>query len=154
LDFGSVNGSYANLILRDDWKCPECIYVQVPDQGGGWQNVTVLNPRDFWSTEAVDMAAYIPSNADFIVRLYWTQTHRLDFVGLDTSSPAQIQVYSASPLLAIHSNLGVVTSKLLNGDENYVELVNGQQITIAFTLASQAEGTTRDFIFYTDGYYR
>lgn len=152
LDFGRVTGPYANLILRDDMKCSECIYVQVPNQSG-WQNVTVLNPRDYWSVEAVNMSAYLLSNGDFIVRLYWTQTHRLDYVGLDTSPPAQVQVYSAPPTLAIHSTQGDVTSKLIYDDENCVELTNGQYITIAFTLPNQQKGTTRDFILYTDGYY-
>ena len=154
LNFGRVTGPYANLILRDDQKCADvCINVQVPDQSGGWNTVEVLHPRDFWSIEAVNMTNYLPTSGDFIVRLLWTASHRLDFVGLDTSSPAQVQTYSASPKLAIHSTMGIVTSQLLYDDENCVELINGQQITIAFTLPNQARGTTRDFICYTDGYY-
>ena len=155
LDFGTVTGPHANLILRDDMKCiaDNCIDVQVPNATGGWQTIDVLNPRDFWSMEAVNMTAYLPANGDFIVRLLWTQTHRLDYVGLDTSPPAPVQVSSAPPTLAIHSTLGNVTSKLLYDDEQCVELVNGQQITIWFTLPSQAKGTTRSFILYTDGYY-
>ena len=155
LDFGRVTGPYANLILRDDVKCNpvNCIDVQVPNVTGGWQTVDVLDPRDFWGMEAVNMSAYLPANGDFIVRLFWTQTHRLDFVGLDTSAPAPVQVSSAPPTLAIHSTLGVVTQKLLYDDEQCVELVNGQYITIWFALPNPAQGTTRSFILFTDGYY-
>jgi hypothetical protein len=64
-----------------------------------------------------------------------------------------VQVYSASPTLATHSTLGDVTAKLMYDDTQCVELVNGQCITIWFTLPSQAKGTTRSFILYTDGYY-
>jgi hypothetical protein len=153
VDFGKVTGPYANLILRDDMKCAECIDVQVPNATGGWQTIDVLNPRDYWGMEAVNMTAYLPATGDFIVRLFWTQTHRLDFVGLDTSPPVPVQVSTAAPTLAIHSTLGDVTAKLLYADGNYVELVNGEYITLWFTLPSQAQGTTRSFILYTDGYY-
>ena len=153
LDFGSITGPTANLVLRDDRKCAECIYVQVPDGSGGWQNVTVLNPRDYWSIEAVNMTAYLPKTGDLIVRLYWTQTHNLDFVGLDTSAQTPPQVTSAPPALAIHSTLGDVTRKLLYDDEQCVQLVNGQTITVWFILPNQAQGTTRSFILFTDGYY-
>jgi hypothetical protein len=155
LDFGTVTASHANLILRDDMKCAEdnCIDVQVPDAGGAWRTIEVLNPRDFWSMEAVNLTAYTPANGEFVVRLLWTAPHRLDFVGLDTSLQAQVQVNSAQPKLAVHSTQGIVTPKLLYDDENCVELVNGQQITLWFSVPSQKQATTRSFILYTDGYY-
>lgn len=153
LDFGRVAGPYANLVLRDDQKCAECIDVQVPNATCGWQTVDVLNPRDFWSIEAVNMSAYLPANRDFIVRLLWTQSHRLDYVGLDTSAPAPAKLISAPPTLAIHSTMGDVTQKLLYDDEQCVKLVNDQQITAWFTLPIQAQGTTRSFVLFTDGYY-
>lgn len=154
LDFGTFNASNANLILRDDQKCTDtCIDVQLPDLNGDWQTVEVLHPRDYWSMEAVNMTAYIPTSGNFTVRLLWTATHRLDYVGLDTSSQAQITVNSASPLSAVHSTQGDVTTMLLYDDENCVQLVNGQQITLDFTLPNCPQDSVRDFIFYTDGYY-
>jgi len=154
LDFGTVTTTHANLILRDDYKCMDvCIDVQVPDGNGGWHTVEVLHPRDLWSIEAVNMTAYLPANGDFIIRLLWTAPHRLDYVGLDTSTQTQTTVNSAPPALAIHSTMGDVTAKLLYDDEDCVELVNGQKITLAFTLPNKAQGATRDFILYTDGYY-
>lgn len=154
LDFGRVTTANANLILRDDYKCMDvCINVQVPNVNGSWQTVEVLHPRDSWAIEAVNMTAYLPANNDFIVRLLWTSTHRLDYVGLDTSLPATIQVYSTVPTLAVHSTLGNVTQNLLYDDENCVELVSGQRITLAFAIPNTGRGLIRDFIFYTDGYY-
>ncbi len=87
------------------------------------------------------------------MRLLWTETHRLDFVGLDTSPPVAVQVSTAVPRLAVHSTLGSVTNTLRYDDENRVELVQGQQITLAFLLPNKRQDTARDFIFYTDGYY-
>lgn len=155
LNFGRVTATNAKLIVRDDQKCTNdlCINVQVPDMNGGWQTVEVLHPRDFWAVEAVNLTAYIPTNGDFIVRLLWTATHRLDYVGLDMSSPAQTTVSRVPPILAVHSTMGDVNAKLLYDDENSVELIKGQHMTLAFTLPNKVQGTTRDFILYTDGYY-
>jgi hypothetical protein len=74
-------------------------------------------------------------------------------VGLDTSPPTPITVTSAPPTLAVHSTLGDVTEQLLYADGQYVKLVNGQQITLWFTLPNNAQDTTRNFILYVDGYY-
>ena len=98
------------------------------------------------------MTGYIPQSGNFTVRLYWTAPHRLDYVGLDTSEQAPIQVNSVSPTLAIHSTMGIVTSKLLHDDENCVELVNGQQLGMMFILPNQ-QTSRRDFILFANGYY-
>jgi len=154
LNFGRVIGPYAKLILRDDQKCADiCINVQILDAGGNWQTVETFHPRDYWAMEAVNLTAYVPASGDFLIRLFWTGVHRLDYVGLDTSSPAQVEVTSRSPALAVHSTLGVVTEKLLYDDEDCVELSSGQQLVLAFTMPNQAQGTARDFIFFTNGYY-
>jgi hypothetical protein len=154
LDFGKVKGPYANLVLRDDLMCCKiCLDVQVLNASDDWQTVETLHPRAYWSIEAVNLSAYLPKTGDFKVRLYWTTPHRLDYVGLSTSPPAPVQVCSGSPTLATHSTLGDVTTKLMYDDTQSVELVNGQYVTIWFTLSSQPQGTTRSFILYADGYY-
>lgn len=154
LNFGSITATKANLILRDDMKCMDvCINVQVPDGNGTWQIVDVLHPRSFWSMEAVNMSEYIPSNGNFTIRLYWTAPHRLDYVGLDTSAQASITVSSAAATLAVHSTQGIVTADLLYDDENMVELINGQRVVLVFALPNSPQGSNRDFIFYTNGYY-
>jgi hypothetical protein len=154
LNFGHTTSSDAKLILRDDQKCADvCINVQVPDVNGNWQTVEVLHPRDYWAMEAVDLAAYVPRNGDFLVRLLWTAPHRLDYVGLDTSPPTRTTLSTASPVFAAHSSLGDVTARLLLDDEKYAELINGQRITIMFMLSNKEQGASRDFILYTNGYY-
>lgn len=154
LNFGTVTAANAKLVLRDDQKCEDpCIDVQLPDQTGEWQTVEVLHPRNFWSMEAVNLTAYVAENGDLRVRLLWTATHRLDFVGLDTSLPARVNVISTPPILAVHSTLGNVRTELIFDDGHYVELVSGQQLTIAFMLPNNVQNTTRDFILYMNGHY-
>lgn len=153
LDFGRVTAANAKLILRGDQKCADiCIEVQVLDANGGWQTVEVLHPRDFWAMEAVNMSAYVPANGDFMIRLLWTATHRLDYVGLDTTPQDQFELHQASPVLAIHSVYGNALRKLLANDQVYAELVPGQQIRLAFVLPSN-QNQERTFILYTDGHY-
>ncbi len=154
MNFGRLTGPAANLLLRDDMLCDKvCLEVQVQNENGAWLTVETLHPRAYWGIEAANMTAYLPSDRDFMVRLLWTATHRVDFVGLDTSAQASVTVNTAAPVLAIHSNMGPVTAKLLYDDENCVELVNGQELTLFFVLSSDAESATRDFIFYVNGYY-
>lgn len=154
LNFGKVKGPYAKLILRDDQKCCDvCINVQILDSSGNWQTVEVLHPRDYWGIEAVNLAAYVQGKSDFKVRLQWTATHRLDYVGLDTSPPVQTKISTVSPILATHSTQGDVRAKLLSDDEQCVKLVSGQQITLTFLVPNTTQAANRDFIFYTNGYY-
>jgi hypothetical protein len=154
LNFGELNGSIANLILRDDWKCDDvCIEVQVPDGGSGWQTVEVLHPRDYWGMEAVNMTVFLPAEGDFIVRLLWTAPHRLDYVGLDTADSEDYAATTAQLVSAFHSVEGNVLSELNSSDDSYAELVPGQQILLAFSLPNTEPDKTRTFIFYSEGHY-
>ena len=153
LNFGRVTAENAKLILRDDQKCADvCINMQVPDQAGNWQTVEVLHPRDYWAVEAVNLTAYVPANGDFIVRLLWTATHRLDYVGLDTTSQEACEFHQASVFLAVHSTEGNVIRKILENDQIYTELVPGERIQLAFFLPSN-QNQERAFILHTEGHY-
>jgi hypothetical protein len=153
MNFGEITSPNANLIFHDDQKCMDvCINIQIPDSNGSWQTVDVLHPRSYWGMEAVNMKPYLSTDRNSSVRLYWTAPHRLDYVGLDTSEESPTQVTSVTPILAIHSSLGIVTPKLLYDDENCVELTNGQQVTMTFVLPKQ-QADCRDFIFFSNGYY-
>jgi hypothetical protein len=153
LNFGKVDAENAKLILRDDMKCCEiCIEVQVLDAHGSWQTVEVLNPRDYWAIEAVDLSEHVVEDEDLLVRLYWTSPHRLDYVGLDTSPQENFTIHYAYPTIAFHSNEGDVRRKLLATDDVYAELTPGQHITLVFKLPNNPS-QERTFIFYTEGHY-
>jgi len=153
LNFGKINASNAKLILRDDMKCMEvCIEVQVPSQTGDWQTVEVLNPRNYWAIEAVDLSEYVVENEDLLVRLYWTSPHRLDYVGLDTTPQASIEVHQAFLLSAFHSTQGNVKPLLMENDQTYAELIPGEQIQLMFLLKNN-QNQERTFILYAEGHY-
>lgn len=154
LNFGHVHSQNAKLIVREDMKKQfECIDVQVKDRYGAWKTIDVLVPREYWSFEAVDLSNYVVANQDLLVRLYWKYRHKVDYVGLDTSSQANIKVREAKLLSAIHSKtLEDVKTKLTYSDKEYATLLPGQQIELQFALLKDPEDD-RDFLFVSKGHY-
>lgn len=154
LDFGEVDSDNAKLILRDDEKKHdyECIEVQVRDSYDNWQTVEVLVPRAYWAVEAVDLSPYIVSSQDLMVRLYWKEPHRLDYVGLDTTKQGDYELHTANLVSAVHSTQGDVKALLLESDNTHAELVPDQQIQLEFTLPNNSK-QARTYILYTKGHY-
>lgn len=153
LNFGHVNSEYAKLILRDDMKSDVvCIEVQVMNEDGEWQTVSVLSPRAYWSIEAVDLSSYVVDGQDFLVRLLWTSPHRLDYVGLDTTKQADYEMHEANLISAVHSTQDDVKELLTKSDSIYAELVPVEQIELEFTLPQNSKDT-RTFILYAEGRY-
>jgi len=152
LNFGKVNAEDAKLILRDDMKSMViCIHVQIKNNTGEWETVAMVTPRDYWATEAVDLSEYVAED-DFMVRLYWTSPHRLDYVGLDTSPQEKVELHQAQLVRATHSVEGNVKPLLKKNDGNYAELTPNQQITLTFLLPNN-QNQERAFILYTEGHY-
>jgi len=154
LDFGDLNVSEgAKLVIRADPPQKYSIHVQVLDSAQNWNDVATVIPRALWSTDIVDLSSYLPDpNGELKVRLYFTDSHKVDFVGLDTTAQAQIYVEEASLLLAWHSEDGIVTTRLLSDDDIYAELIPEQQITLLFA-ANKQNGDQRTFIICVKGYY-
>ena|GEM_PF-5987985 len=157
LNFGEVNSSFAKFIVRadpppDGPPTKKSIHIQVLNASESWVDVVSIIPRAYWATDIIDLLDYLPSEGELIVRLYFTDNHRVDFVGLDTTPQAEIDVEDAYLLLAYHSSEGFVTSELASDDDVYAELVPGQQITLLFAAAKPDE-EARTFIFYVKGYY-
>jgi hypothetical protein len=153
MNFGRVGSEDAKLILRDDIKCMICcIEVQVLADGGEWQTVSLVAPRDYWATEAVGLSEYVAEDEDLLVRLYWTSPHRLDYVGLDTSSQQDIELHEAWLIGATHSVEGNVRRLLKENDQAYAELVPDEQVNLKFVLPNSRR-EERTFVLYTEGCY-
>jgi len=157
LNFGEVNSSDAKLLMRtdpppDSPPIKRSIHVQGLNSSESWVDVVSIIPRTYWATDIIDLSDYLPSDGELVVRLYFTDNHRVDFVGLDTTPQAEIEVEDANLLLAYHSDEGFVTSELRIDDDIYAELVPSQQITLLFS-AAKPDAEARTFIFYVKGYY-
>jgi hypothetical protein len=101
----------------------------------------------------INMTGYLPDpQGDFKVRLCFISADRIDYVGMDTTPQANIQVHEAELLSAVSSSQGDVTRLLNAQDGEYAELLPGQQILLTFKLPTN-ENSQRTFIFYSVGHY-
>jgi len=144
----------ARLVMRADTPpMKESIHVQVQDEDDNWNTVATVIPRVYWATEIIDLSEHLPdAKGNLKVRLYFTASHKVDFVGLDTSPQATTHIHEGQLISAIHSTAGDVTTKLLFSDETYAELVPEQQIELRLTLPPQTM-EDRDYIIITEGHY-
>lgn len=144
----------AKLVMRADMPIVKVsIHIQVRDANGNWNDVATIIPRVNWATEIIDMSGLLPDgNGDLKVRLYFTGNHKVDFVGLDTSQQAAINIQDTQLVSAIHSTDGDVTAKLLQSDEAYAELVPSQEIVLRFTQPAQTM-EARDYLIVVEGRY-
>ncbi|RLI40423.1 hypothetical protein DRO59_09325 [Candidatus Bathyarchaeota archaeon] len=118
-----------------------------------WTTVATILPRVYWSTQIVDLSDYLPDpNGELKVRLYFTAEHKIDYVGLDTSKQAEIEIHQANLVSATHSTLGDVKDLLLENDQTYAELLPNQQITLNYTLPNNTK-QARTLILYCKGHY-
>jgi len=153
LNFGGVDGENAKLVMRADRPpSKRSIRIQVLDSAENWVDVVSIIPRTYWATEIVDLSSYLPTTGESKVRLYFTDNHKVDYIDLDITPQAQIDVQDAQLLLAYHSDGGIMTTRLLNDDDFYAELTPGQQMVLLFSTTKQSE-KQRTFIIYVKGYY-
>jgi len=145
----------AKLVIRSEdphMKCP--IYIQVLNSTGQWNTIASFHTRSNWTTDIINVTGYMPDpQGNFKVRLYFVSNDKIDYVGLDTTPQASIQVHTANLLNALSSSQGAVTRELKADDEKYAQLVPGQQILLTFQLCSNQNGQ-RTFLLHIDGYYQ
>jgi hypothetical protein len=99
------------------------------------------------------MTGHLPDpQGNFKVRLCFISTDKIDYVGMDTTPQASIQVHEAELMSAISSSQGDVTRLLKSDDGEYAELLPGQQIQLTFKLPTN-QTSQRTFIFYSEGHY-
>ncbi len=144
----------AKLVIRSEdpyLKCP--IYVQTLNATGQWNTVAAFHTRSSWATDIINVTGYLPdSQGDFKVRLCFVSDDKIDYVGLDTTPQASMQLHTANLLNALSSSQGIVTRLLNADDEKYAKLLPGQQIVLTFQLPN-SQNSERTFILCTEGHY-
>jgi len=148
----------AKLLIRSDPPCyPYClkspIYIQTINASGQWQTVATIYTRLYWATDIIDLSNYLPdTNNELKVRLSFTSHDRIDFVGLDTSKQGEFELHYGSLTTANHTRLGEVKESFMSSDNQYVELLPHEQVTLQFTLPQNSK-EERDFIIVLEGHY-
>ena len=146
------------LVIREDGplgppllKCP--VYVQVFNATGDWDTVATFHTRTYWATDIINMTDYLPDpEGNLKVRLCFISNDKIDYVGLDTTPQASIEIHQAFLQSAFHSTQGNAKPLLMENDQTYAELIPGEQIQLAFLLQNN-QNEERTFILYTEGHY-
>lgn len=153
LNFGNldIHNNSAKLVLRTDIIVKRSIHVQLRDDHE-WKEVGSFIPRHYWSTDIIDISKFLDDMGSAKMRLVFTANHKVDYVGLDTSPQAELTIKEGQLSSAVHSKKGEVKSKLLGADEDYAQLLPGEQINMMFTLPKNTD-EERDFVFLGRGRY-
>lgn len=146
----------AKLVIREDrpdYVLKSPVYIQVLNATGDWDTVAVFHTRTYWATDIINMAGYLPdAEGDLKVRFCFVSNDKIDYVGLDTTSQASVEVHQARLISAFHSTQGNVKPLLIKNDQTYAELIPGEQIQLTFLLKNN-QNEERTFILYTEGHY-
>jgi hypothetical protein len=146
------------LVVREDGpmgppllKCP--VYIQTINATGDWNTVAVFHTRTYWATDIINMTDYLPdAEGNLKVRLCFVSNDKIDYIGLDTTPQASIEVHQAFLLSAFHSTQGNIRWRLLENDNIYAELAPDERIHLTFLLPNN-QNQERTFILYTEGHY-
>ncbi len=158
IDFGNLDVSKsAKLVLRTDYcpffPCKMPYSIHILNASGGWIDVASVIPRMYWSTDIVDLSDYLPDgNGEVKLKLYFTATHKIDYVGMDTTKQGEFELSYANLVTAIHNQAGDVKELLKDSDNLRVELLPDEYVTLQFT-APQLQEEKRDFIIILEGHY-
>lgn len=149
---GLANG--ARLILRADAATKFSIFVDLLTIDG-WQEVGVIVPRIKWAHEILRLDEYvgmIPKKNVVDIRLRWTSTHKLDFIGIDTKKSPEYDITNLSLISAWHNIHGDVLDLMQHSDDLYAELLPGEDLFIAFE-GLEFRARHVDFVFVVEGKY-
>jgi hypothetical protein len=120
---------------------------------GEWQTIDTVWCRRNWEYSAVKLTGWLPDeNGHYKLRLCFTSYNEVDYSGLDTSENIPFTVTHQNLVSATHSTFGNVKQMLKYNDQNYVELVSGQSITLMFTKPEKYQGKI-DYVLYSRGHY-
>ena len=106
-----------------------------------------------WAYEIVDLSAVSGTwTGQVTVRLLWTSDHKLDFVGLDTSPNAFLEISYARMTSAIDNQNNDVMMNLKRTDQRYAQLIPGAFIDMTFQQVPQTS-LARDIVIQAVGHY-
>ena len=123
------------------------------EKEGVWQVVDSIPPRLALEEVFIDLSNYGSPNEELKIKLSWDErgysfSKFRCFEAKQFDQPKSLTLINAS-----HSSLGNVSQKLAFDDNDYVELLPGEDIDLDFSYLTPEPGKTRDFVFECNGYY-
>jgi hypothetical protein len=119
-----------------------------------WVTRFVFTPHELWATNVFDITDLVTeATGEFKLRFYFTNTHKIDFIGIDTTPEIEKEVHEFTPVYAKAGEDAL--SQVGNTDGNYLVMKKGDELFLKF-FYQPPEGKInfkRDFIFISRGYY-
>jgi hypothetical protein len=174
VDWGSADdyNTWIDKFFADDVPAGTQItpapYMEVMDANGNWVRVPEdrqfpIPPDGVPRTFVVDLTGLFPTdNYSLRINNFWNVT--FDYIGIDTSSQADITIQKIYPYADLHqlfsttsaasgnfTKYGDVSELLLQEDDMFVIGKQGDEVSLQFPTANLKaipEGMERDFFFY------
>jgi hypothetical protein len=169
-DFGDLSGNdVIKLVLTSDgppeennplpeqYRTYKNIYIESQVNRDGvtrWEMHWVFSPHELWATNVFDVTDILPdANGEYKLRFFFTNTHKIDFIGIDTTPEIDMEVHELAP---VYANTGKDRLSLVSAtDGNYVIMHKGDELFLKFPYqpASDRSDYMRNFVFVSRGYY-
>lgn len=155
LNFGHIESQNAKLIFNATDPVKRSINSYVYASNGTWIPSGTIHPRETWAMEGLNLSNYLQYVKGALkVKLTWAAAgDRVDFVGLDTSSPSQLVVSNVLMSQALYGSQGDVTSILSSTDGNYLVFGPLQVFRATFPVPSPPANLVRDMLLVSTGHY-
>jgi hypothetical protein len=132
------------------------LIVSLATQNGitDWETKFVFTPHELWATNVFDITNMLPdANGEYKLRFYFTKTHKVDFIGIDTTPEIDKEVHELAPVFAKAGEDAL--SRLADIDGKYLVMKNGDELFLKFPYqpAKDRSNFKRDFVFVSRGYY-
>jgi len=157
VDFGDLSGaSIIKLVTTTDYSPAVLVQtaIQTENAAGEWETRISFSSHEFWATNVFDITGLVPdANGEYKLRFYFTETHSIDYIAIDTSEEVATTVNMLHPVYAELD--GDVLPLLAESDDNYVFMTTGDELFLKFPYQPMSyEGDfNRDFVCVSEGYY-
>jgi hypothetical protein len=118
-----------------------------------WVTRFLFTPHELWATNILDITNMLPdANGEYKLRFYFTKTHKVDFIGIDTTPEIDKYVHELAPVYARSG--GDVLSLVTDTDGKYLVMKKGDELFLKFPYQPAKDSNfKRDFVFISRGYY-
>ena len=157
VDFGDLSGaSIIKLVTTTDYSPAVLVQtaIQTENTAGEWETRISFSSHEFWATNVFDITGLLPdANGEYKLRFYFTETHSIDYIAVDTSEEVATTVNILPPVYAELD--GDVLPLVAESDDDYVFMTTGDELHLKFPYEpiSNEGDFTRDFICISEGYY-
>jgi len=157
VDFGDLSSaSIIKLVMATDYS-PAVLgqtAIQTENAAGEWETRISFSSHEFWATNVFDITGLLPDgNGEYKLRFYFTETHSIDYIAIDTSEEVATTVNILHPVYA--ESDGDVLPLVADSDDNYVFMTTGDELFLKFPYEPMSYGSDfkRDFVCISEGYY-